>query len=170
MASASITYCCRRRPPTGWSTPASPAACAHGTSRPITCRPMWIWISRGVSRRLLAPGFHPALEIDQRQRALVFGRLLEGAVVEPVDPGLIGGGAVLGVVLSEGEPHQPARRLARHVVAGKQHGAQHGLRLALALLRREPEPARRLARVVRRAIAVEIEPRQIILRFGIAEI
>jgi hypothetical protein len=56
------------------------------------------------------------------------------------------------------------------VVAGKQHGAQHGLRLALPLLRRQAEPARRLARVVRRADAVEIEPRQIILRLGIAEI
>src|SRR5450759_1268521 len=35
---------------------------------------------------LLPSRLHPALEIDQRQRALVFGRLLEGAVIESVDP------------------------------------------------------------------------------------
>jgi hypothetical protein len=30
---------------------------------------------------LLAPVFHPALEINQRERAFVLGRLLESAVI-----------------------------------------------------------------------------------------
>src|SRR5665647_2058694 len=34
---------------------------------------------------LLPSRLHPALEIDQRQRALVFGRLLDGAVIASVD-------------------------------------------------------------------------------------
>src|SRR5674476_745346 len=105
---------------------------------------------------LFPPRFHPALEIDQRQRALVLGRLLEGAVVELADPDLVGGA---GAVLGEREPHQPARRLTRNIVAGKQHGAEHGLRRTLPLLRRQAEPARRLARIVWGADAVEIEPR-----------
>src|SRR5450759_2772769 len=77
---------------------------------------------------LLPSRLHPALEIDQRQRALVFGRLLEGAVIESVDPVLIGGGAFLGAILGEREPHQPARRLARLYLDGV--GAPHDPRQA----------------------------------------
>src|SRR5450432_1901076 len=99
--------------------------------------------SRQTARRrektLFPPRLKPALEIDRGERALVFGRLLEGAVIELADPGLVAG---LRVVLGEREPHQAARGLARHVVAGKQHGAEHRLRRALALLGRETEPTR----------------------------
>src|SRR3972149_12212393 len=83
--------------------------------------------------RLLAPRLQPAPEVQGAQGLLVLGRLLEGAVVELADPDLIGGARA---VLGEREPHQPARGLARNVVAGKQHGPEHGLRRALPLLRR----------------------------------
>ena len=56
------------------------------------------------------------------------------------------------------------------MIAFEQHGAEHRLRFALAFLRRETEPSRRLTRVARRAGAVEIKPGQIILRIRIAEI
>src|SRR5258708_26281780 len=37
-ASASTISCCRRKPPTGYSSPASTSTCAAGKSRPTTCR------------------------------------------------------------------------------------------------------------------------------------
>src|SRR5690349_10850226 len=92
---------------------------------------------------LLPPCLQPAAEIDGGQCAFVLARLLHGAVIELRDPGLVAARAVL----RERKPHQAAGRLARHVIALEQHGAEHGLRLALAFLSREPEPARSRARI-----------------------
>src|SRR5262245_17476180 len=129
-ASASITCCCHRRPPTGWPARASTGTCAAGTSPPITCPFISIWILKDAS--LLAPRLEPAPQIDRRERAFVFVRLLHGAVVKLGDPGLVGARAVF----RKRQPHQAARRLPRHVIALEQHRAEHGLCLALALLRR----------------------------------
>src|SRR5262245_46320585 len=170
--------------------------CAAGTSRRITCRWWWNWTwrsgehhaarlrpvttsraycagsvtwvpaARERTRRSIPAALDPALEIDQRQRALVVARLLERRVIELGDPGFLGGGAVA----RQRQPHQPARHLTRDVFAAKQHAAERGLRLMLALVGGEAEPARRLAGIVRRALSVEIEPRQVVLRIRIAEV
>src|SRR5262249_60313371 len=116
----------------------------------------------GCPRRLPPRGG----EIAACQGALVLARLFHRAVIELGAPGLIGASAILG----EREPHEAARGLARNMIALKQHGTEHRLRLALTFLCREAEPSRCLARIARSAGAVEIQPRQIILRVGIAEV
>src|SRR5262249_56482517 len=78
----------------------------------------------------IPPALDPALEIDQRQRALVVARLLESRVIKLGDPGFLGRGAIA----RQRQPHQPARDLARYVFAAKQHPPEAGFRLLLALL------------------------------------
>src|SRR6185437_5309097 len=116
----------------------------------------WNLLSQQGPKGLLSPRFQPMTQIDGRERALVLARLLHGGIIKLCDPYLIRARAVLG----ERKPHQSARGLARHMIAFEQHGAEHLLRLALSLLCGKPEPARGLTRIVRRAGAVEIEPRQ----------
>src|ERR1700756_634610 len=80
---------------------------------------------------------HPSLDHLQRHGTIVVGGLGKSAVVALLDPGLIGPGAVAG----QGQPHQPARGLARQLLAVEQHLAKQRLRLMLALLRGQAEPA-----------------------------
>src|SRR5262245_42344839 len=56
---------------------------------------------------LIPTALDPALEIDQRERALVVGGLLERHIIEIADPRLFGGGAVA----RQREPHQAACHL-----------------------------------------------------------
>src|ERR1700737_3084126 len=109
-----------------------------------------------VTAGSIAAGLEPALEIDQRQRALFGVGLLERAVVELVDPLVV----ALGAVAREGQPHQAAGGLPRNRVALEQHVAEHRLSLILALVRGEREPARGLPRIARDAVPIEIDARQ----------
>src|SRR5215510_7043753 len=130
--SESTTYCCRRRRPTVSPRPASTSTCAPGRNHPTTCRcgptsrsdptPYPILVMRrschrcekstvGLSalaaqlQRFSALALEVLLEEHQRERALVLGRLLEGRVVELLDPAVVAGACR---VAAERQPHQPA--------------------------------------------------------------
>src|SRR5882724_11050157 len=119
-------------------------------------------------RTLVNPAaLHPVLEHLQRHRTVFVGCLGDRLAVALLDPGLVRRGAIA----RQRQPHQPAGGLTRQLVAVEQHLTEHGLCLMLALLGGKAKPARPIAEVVpRRADAPEIEPGQIILRIGIAEI
>src|SRR5258708_31566772 len=150
--------------------------CARGKS----LRTMFQWWPISILRRdelrqaepesaaetLFAPSLQPALEIFVSHAALAIGGLRERVGIGLGDPGLVRPCPVLG----ERQPEQAERGLPRQVVALEQHGAEQGLRLVLSLLRRQPQPLRRLARVARTAVAVEIQPTEIVLRIRIREI
>src|SRR3984885_1521389 len=141
-ACASITCCYRRRPATGSSTPESTVTCGPGKNRRTTCRSGSISI---CTRRKTAIGdrisglpapksvlaaLHPVLEHLQRHRAVILGCLADRLVVTVLDPGFVGGGAIP----RQCQPHQPASRLTRQLVAVEQHLAEQRLRLMLTLL------------------------------------
>src|SRR6476661_7702384 len=170
-ACGSTTFYCRHRPATGSPMSASTAMCAAGRSRRTTCRYGRIWISRRrdapPSSHLLAAALHPLLQHLEAHGAVVVGRLGEGAVVAFLDPGLFGTGAVT----RQRQPHQAARGLPRQLVAVEQHLAEQRLRLVLALLGGEPEPARAIAEILARGVrGLQIQPGEIVLRIRIAEI
>src|SRR3984957_1699492 len=125
-----------------------------GKNRRITCRSGLIWIWRRpdfASRRQADEGsvlaaLHPVLEHLERHGAVVVRRLADRLAVAVLGPGLVRGGAVA----RQRQPHQPAGGLTRQLVAVEQHLTEHGLRLMLALLRGQTEPARSIAEVVAR--------------------
>ena len=107
------------------------------------------------------------LEHLQCHGAVVVGGLGESAVIAFPNPALVGGG----IVARQRQPHQAAGGLPRQPVAGEQHLAEHRLRLMLALLGCQTKPARSVAEVVPRGVRrLQVKPRQIVLRVGIAEI
>src|SRR5258707_10336006 len=161
----------------------STAMCAAGKSRRTTsrCGSTSIWrrpnkpfggwarcrLAQPCGRGSILAALHPVLEHLQRHRTVFVGCLGDRLVVALLDPGLVRRGAIA----RQRQPHQPAGGLTRQLVAVEQHLTEHGLCLMLALLGGKAEPARPIAEVVpRRADAPEIEPSQIILRIGIAEI
>src|ERR1700704_4322302 len=110
---------------------------------------------------------HPVLKHLQRHRTVFVGCLRDRLAVALLVPGLVRRGAIA----RQRQPHQPAGGLTRQLVAVEQHLTEHGLCLMLALVGGKAKPARSIAEVFpRRADAPEIEPGQIILRIGIAEI
>src|SRR5258708_3001448 len=132
---------------------ASIVMCGPGKSRRTTCRcgriwtwkrPDWRQARSGSGARSVPAALHPVLEHLQPHGAVVVGGFGDRPVVAFLDPDLIRRGAVAG----KGQPHQPARGLTRQPVAVEQHLAEHGLRLMLALLGGEPEPARAVAEIV----------------------
>src|SRR5580700_9688400 len=182
QACASIICCCRRRPPTGSSPLASTSMCAAGKSRRTMCRhgSSLRWTRRrsrnedqdaaGATKRrsvqggrapqsLIVAAIEPALEVNQRNGALVGGRLLQRRGVELGDPALPWKGRIAG----ESEPHQATRCLAWHVIALEQHRAQHRLGLILPLIGGKREPARGLFGLAQTARAVEIHAAEMIL-------
>ena len=100
------------------------------------------------------------------QGPLAVAGLRERAAIHLGDPILVRTGAVLG----DDEPEQPERGLARNVLALEQHAAEQGLRPVIALVGRESQPTRGLDGVLRRALAIEVEPSEIVLGLGIGEI
>src|SRR6266481_7859859 len=110
---------------------------------------------------------HPVLEHLQRHRPVFVGCLGDRLAVALLDPGLVRRGAIA----RQRQPHQPAGGLTRQLLAVEQHLTEQGLRLMLALLGGKTEPACAIAEIIpRRADALEIEPGQIVLRIGVAEI
>src|SRR4051794_34764045 len=160
MACGSTICCCRHRPATGSPMSASTAMCAAGRSRRTMCRcgRIWIWRRRSVppswwarlrfahptASRLLSlfpAALHPLLQHLEAHGAAAVGGLGEGAAVGFPEPALISAGAVT----RQRQLHQAARGLPRQAVAVEQHLAEQRLRLVLALLGGEAEPARAIA-------------------------
>src|ERR1700676_1159408 len=146
-----------------------------GKSRPTMFRSgsTWIWSANRAALFLqflkssaqpsaplkpsILAALHPVLEHLQRHRAVVLGRLGDRRVVALLDPGFVRRGAVA----RQRQPHQPAGGLTRQLVAVEQHLAEQRLRLVLALLSGQTEPARAIAEIVpRRADTLQIEPGQ----------
>ena len=67
-------------------------------------------------------------------------------------------------VLGDDQPEQPERSLARHLLAVEQHAAEQRLRTMIALVGGEPQPARRLDRILGRALPSQKESAEIVLR------
>ena len=154
---------------------ASIATCALGKSRrtmsrsgPISTLKRRERAPSARSDRSVLAALHPVLEHLQRHGAVVVGRFRDRPVVAFLDPG-----------------SRPARRCrapasatsargaacARQPVAVEQHLAEHRLRLMLALLGGKTKPTRAIAEIIPRGVRrLQIEPRQIVLRIGIAEI
>src|SRR6266540_16345 len=161
-AFGSIMCCCRRRPPTGSSALRSTSMYGPGRSRLTTCQWWSIWLSILRNAAVAAPVF----DVTVRQRSLVHVRLRHGAAIGLADPGIVRARAVLG----DREPEQAHGGLARNPLPPEQHAAEQGLRAALALVRCQPQPARRLDAVLGGAVAEQVDPAEMILGIGIAEV
>src|SRR6516225_9343082 len=75
-----------------------------------------------------------------------------------------------GRIAREREPHQAARGLTRYELALEQHVAEQRLRLILALVGGEAEPARRELRILRPNGSFDVDAAQIVLCIGVAEV
>src|SRR5262245_48791743 len=147
----------------------STAMSGVGRSLRITCQsgPTSIWSRadkppKPVNSDASIPAtLHPVLEHLKRHRAIVLRRAGDRTVIAFLDPALLGPGAVA----CERKPHQTPRALRRQAVAVEQHLPKQGLRLVLAFLRRESEPARAIGDLVARGIArFQIKTGKIVLR------
>src|SRR5262249_37215717 len=95
---------------------------------------------------LLPLSLQPEFQHLRRHCTVVFAGTGERLVIALLDPGFVRGCCVA----RESHPHQATRLLRWKPVAVEQHLAEHGLRLVLPLLCREPKPARTIGELVRR--------------------
>src|SRR5262245_54852858 len=113
-----------------------------------------------MPNRLPPAALDPALDVDQRQRAFLVGRLPEGAGMQVLDPGVLRARGIA----RQGEPHQAAGALAGNGIALEQHHAKQRLSLVLALVGGKSEPAGSELGVLLADGTLEIEPAEIVLR------
>src|ERR1700704_5558938 len=136
----------------------------HGTSpglRALTAQARLRPSIRATIRMVLPPTrLDEVFQELAGQCALVHRRLRHGAFVGVRNPGFVGACAFLG----DGQPSQSERTLACNPLPFEQHAAKHRLRWPQSLVGRALEPAHGLLWILGRSGAVEIEPRQLILR------
>ena len=98
--------------PNSTTTPSCARICADGCERAVGARSAAA-VAWKAGRRLLPATLEPILQIDERHGPFVLARAVERIVVERLDPGLLGAGAIL----AQREPHQTAGGLSRHAFA-----------------------------------------------------
>src|SRR5215213_2236285 len=136
-----------------------------GTRAVPTCRASG---DRTLSGRS-APGSAPRLDILFQHResvlAVGFAGRRKRLLVQLRDPLVLCG---IRCFAREDQPHQAPRALAQHALAVDEELPEQRLRGMMALLGREVEPARGLARVLSDPGSLEIEPPEMVLRVRVA--